>query len=179
MPSPKKRGKTTASDYRKNLEEDPEAWATVPKALALEWLGITAPTFDRWARDGKIRQIEIEGYRSPFTLAESVLGILREREGRKGKILAALEECARKGGTVTYSDESARDHGFMLSALGVLKGSGAPSEGFFGLAGSLAEEYRGKKGRKHLASYGEDSRKAWLDEDMRMIYNHYAGGSDG
>lgn len=58
----------------------------------------------------------------------------------------------------------------MLSALVVMKSDKVSSDGFFFLAEELAEEYRGKKGTKHLVRYDEDNREAWFEDHKETIY---------
>ena len=168
----------TTDDYREELKGDPGSSAIVPKAVALKWLEITSPTFDRWVKIGKIQQLAIKGV-GRFILADSVFDILTEREERKEKTRSALVKCAHNEDTITYSElmnrvgmaakspydrsvmgrmlgeiseKTAYEHGFMLSALAVLKATGVPSSGFFDLAEQLARKFRNKKGEKTPSS---------------------------
>ena len=193
--------KITAEEFRRKLDEDSDSWAIVPKAVALNWLGITSPTFEKWLKAGTIQELKIVGAERAgrCILAKSILSVLAEKEKRKEKTRSTLEECAKNRNTVTYSKlmnrvgmtpgspydrsvmgkmlgeisrETAREHGFMLSALAVLKSNGLPSDGFFLLAEELAEEFRGKKGKKrHLASYNGRGQKTWSEKHMQIIYD--------
>ena len=58
------------------------------------------------------------------------------------------------------SRATAREYGFMLSALAVLTSSEMPSAGFFDLAKEFAQEFRGRKAKiRRLASHDEISRE--------------------
>ncbi len=187
--------KMTADEYREMLGEDSDSWAIVPKTVAMKWLGITSLTFDKWVKAGRIQQLRIrEAKRERCILAKSVFDILTEREERKEKTWNMLAERARKGGTITYSDlmrhvgmtanfpndrkvmgsmlgeisrETAREHGFMLSALAVLKNTGIPSDSFFEQVEDLGMEHPAS----HMATFDKDDWEIWLKEHMPIIYD--------
>ena len=67
--------------------------------------------------------------------------------------------------------DTAREYGFMLSALVVQKSNGMPSAGsFFDLDRKFAQEFRGKKGEnRHPASHNENRREACLEEHKQIM----------
>ncbi|NTV13863.1 MAG: hypothetical protein HGA96_08055 [Desulfobulbaceae bacterium] len=142
----------------------------VQVSLAAEYLGVTPSMVNDLVRNKSLDAVSVTGNTKSWKgiLISSLIAYKTSRkEGTKNttnKVKIILEDCARKGETISYSvlmdkvgmssinphhrrqigeylgeissDSYKRDR-FMLSALAVLKNTEIPNESFFGLAKDL------------------------------------------